>query len=192
MKVSKPLKIILISLISLLITQPAFAGMSLDNKLSSLHFVSIKKNTVAEVHHFKNISGSINDKGTANVVIELSSVETAIPVRNERLRSMLFETGKFPKATISVSLGKTHKFTEPALVSVDAMLSLHGIEKPIKIDVVVVPFNKSLVVSSAKPVVIQAEDFGLGGGIEALRNVAKLDSIASAVPVSFFLVFQPD
>ena len=47
----------------------------------------------------------------------------------------------------------------------------------------------TLRVIAAEPVVISAADFGLEGGVDALRQVAGLNSIVTAVPVSFQLVF---
>jgi len=63
----------------------ALADWQLDNGDSTLDFISVKKSTVGEVHHFKQLSGSITDAGQASVDIELASVETNIPIRNERL-----------------------------------------------------------------------------------------------------------
>ena len=37
--------------------------------------------------------------------------------------------------------------------------------------------------------IVSAGDFGLGEGIEVLRDVAGLASISAAVPVTFNLVF---
>ena len=50
-----------------------------------------------------------------------------------------------------------------------------------------------LQVLTPAPVLIRAEDFGLAGGVEALRKVAGLESISTAVPVTVHLVFtHPD
>ena len=46
-------------------------------------------------------------------------------------------------------------------------------------------------VIAAEPVLISAADFGLESGVEALREVAGLNVISTAVPVSFQLVFTP-
>jgi hypothetical protein len=39
------------------------------------------------------------------------------------------------------------------------------------------------------PLVLNAEDFGLAAGIEALRQLAGLKNISLAVPVSAVLIF---
>jgi len=48
----------------------------------------------------------------------------------------------------------------------------------------------SIVVSSAQPVLLQASEFGLVEGINKLRDIAKLQHIATTVPVSFTLTFK--
>jgi hypothetical protein len=47
-------------------------------------------------------------------------------------------------------------------------------------------------VSSRKPVIVNAASVDLADGIEALREVANLPSISKAVPVSFVLTFEED
>jgi len=55
--------------------------------------------------------------------------------------------------------------------------------------VIAVTTDDKLVVSSKNPIMIQASDFGLVAGIQKLQELAKLPSIATAVPVSFVLTF---
>jgi hypothetical protein len=47
--------------------------------------------------------------------------------------------------------------------------------------------EKELIVVSAQPVIINAEQFGLTRGVEKLREIAGLTSIGHSVPVSFIL-----
>jgi len=49
--------------------------------------------------------------------------------------------------------------------------------------------NKVLV-SSAAPVYVHADDFGLQSGVDKLQELAKLSSITPVVPVSFSLMFE--
>jgi hypothetical protein len=45
------------------------------------------------------------------------------------------------------------------------------------------------VVTTLQPVIIKAEDFALVAGINKLKSLASLPSIAYSVPVSFVLTF---
>ena len=88
-----------IVLLLLLAAGPAAADWTLDNSGSTLSFVTIKATNVAEVHTFGQLTGSVGTDGHARVVIQLASVDTLIPIRDERMREILFKTDLFPTAT---------------------------------------------------------------------------------------------
>lgn len=171
---------------------PAQADWQLTGD-SSLHFLSTKKANITEIHEFTDISGSISDNGTASFTIDLSSVETGIPIRNERMQKLLFETMKFGEARVSASIPspliESVKSGGMAETEVDMTLNLHGISKAVTASVLVMSTSDGqVVISTTTPVLIKAADFGLESGVEALRQVAGLDSISTTVPVVFNLV----
>jgi len=84
----KALAIAGLSLSSLVISNIAQADWQLVNDKSQLSFVSIKKNSIAEANHFTNIEGKLSDKGEFSVNVDLTSAETLIPIRNERLTKL--------------------------------------------------------------------------------------------------------
>jgi hypothetical protein len=49
--------------------------------------------------------------------------------------------------------------------------------------------NATVMVASTQPLVIDAAKFGLSDGVEKLREIAGLDSISNAVPVTFVMTF---
>ena len=51
--------------------------------------------------------------------------------------------------------------------------------------------NGGLQVFTPRPVVINAADFDLAKGVAALQEVAGLQSISTAVPVTVHLMFSP-
>jgi polyisoprenoid-binding protein YceI len=169
------------------------AGWELDNARSELNFISIKNAAVAETHRFRQLSGSIADDGAANVTIDLASVDTLIEIRDERMRELLFNTLKFPSAQLSASVEADllDAVTDGEIVALDlpVTLSLHGVSKTVNVPVIAAGNDDELRVSSARPVVINAQDFSLADGITALQKIAGLQSIATAVPVTVNLVF---
>jgi len=182
-------------LLLLLLATNAQAHYQLENSASSLNFISIKKNKIGEVHTFKQLSGSINSEGVAEVIIDLSSVQTNIDVRNERLKSMLFETGIFPTAKVSATLDanqlETIKSGQVLIMPIELTLNLHGKSKIIKTNVQVIGLTEgALLVNTIKPIMLNAFDFGLSEGVTKLMEAAKLPSISTAVPVSFSLIFK--
>lgn len=174
---------------------PASADWNLNNVQSQLSFISIKKGDIAEVHRFGQLDGSVDDNGNVKLVIQLASVDTAIPVRDERMREMLFNTNTFPTATLTakVDAGQVLELQAGEMTTgkLQGQLSLHGQSSPVTAELVVARLrDDTLLVSSQKPVLVQAGDFGLVEGVEKLREIAGLPSISKAVPVSFVLTFK--
>lgn len=162
---------------------------------SRVNFASIKKGNVGEVHHFDTLKGSIDENGKVSVSIDLSSVQTYVDIRNERLKQFLFETAKFPVATITTlvepaqfeSLGIGQK----ASTSTEVTLTLHGVSQKIQAGLEVFKLDKNRVlVIPSEMIMLDASAYGMGPGIEKLKELAKLDSISSAVPVGFYFVFE--
>ena len=174
----------------------ASAQWELDNDNSSINFISIKNDAIGEMHSFESLVGFVGEDGSVQVGIDLDSVQTLIEIRNERMRKMLFETAKFPAANVTATV-------EPSLIAaaaeggtvnadVTAFLSLHGVEGNVSIPVVVIGDGSGqLRVFTARPVLLNAADFGLEEGIKALREIAGLRAISNVVPVTMHLVFNP-
>jgi polyisoprenoid-binding protein YceI len=174
---------------------PAIAKWSLVAEESVLTFISIKNTNVAEVHRFHTLSGDVSKSGQLELSIDLASVDTQVPIRDERMRDVLFETGQFPRATLSARLDPAVLQDLPVgqskRVSTEATLDLHGQSKVIQIAALVIrPNDRELVVTSLQPLILNAADFGLADGVEALRAVVQLPNISLAVPVSFILKFS--
>lgn len=176
----------------------AQADWTLDNEASVLNFVSTKALDIAEVHRFTDLAGRIAPNGKAAVSIVLASVDTRIPIRDERMREMLFESGDYPEAIIRTRIDKkVLDDLQPGSVErldLELELDLHGVRLPLTANVTVSRLSEStLTVSSTQPLIVNAASFNLSDGIEKLRKIANLPSIGKAVPVTFALtyVMQP-
>lgn len=173
-------------------SQIAMAGsMRLDENMSNLSFTSIKKGTVAEAHSIPKLTGSLSEKGELKISMYLASVETNIPIRNTRINRHVFDTDNNPLATLTADIaGKVPTEAGVSMIETDAELNLRGVTKKIKVSVMVAHTGKELLVTSAKPIIIKASDYGMEAGVMKLQELAKLPSIATAVPVTFSLVFK--
>ena len=173
----------------------AFSDWELVNDDSHLNFVSFKAVDFAEIHSFKEMSGSIDSNGKANLVINLDSLETLIPIRNERMRNLLFETQIFPTANfyLQVDLDKYPNLSigdfRNKEVKGRLLLKNKDIETRVKFKVTRLA-KDIFIVSSTEPVILNAENLGLTEGLESLRTVAGLPSISKSVPVSFYIKFR--
>ena len=74
-----------------------------DEAASSLGFVSVKNGVIVEGHRFTSLSGGVVDD-TASLSVDLASVDTAIEIRDERMRTMLFEVAEFPMAQVDLEI----------------------------------------------------------------------------------------
>ena len=169
----------------------------LQTDASTVNFVSVKKDAIGEVHRFTQISGSIDDSGNAVLTIPLASVDTGIEIRNQRMRGMLFETEKFPRATFHAAIDpgpvRALQSGEQMTTRVAGQLTLHGVTSPVEAEALVTKLNDGrLSVISRQPFILTADRFALVTGVQKLAQVAGLASISTAVPVTFALTFAPD
>ena len=82
------------SLVFLLLTGAALSARAdwyLDGESSRLSFVSTKNANVAEVQRFLVLHGKVDPEGLAQVEVELESINSGIPLRDERMRKELFQ-----------------------------------------------------------------------------------------------------
>jgi polyisoprenoid-binding protein YceI len=173
---------------------PVIAGWTMDPARSHLSYVSIKAKDVGEVNTFKEMAGTIDDNGQVTVSMFLDSVETLVPIRNERMREILFETTNYKEATLTAKIDPAiiagMESGQIAEITAEGNLSLHGATQPMIISMQAAKLGDGTVmVASTKPLIVDAAKFGLTDGIEKLREIAGLASISHAVPVTFVMTF---
>lgn len=172
------------------------ASYQLNQEQSSLHFSSVKNTNLLEQHSFTKLDGSINKKGKAELVIDLSSVQTHIDLRDERMRDLFFNVAEFPQAAAHIALDKMLlKQLKPGFNEVKILpvhVELHGKEKiyqqALRITVLA---NGAIQVTTVSPLYLDVADFALTDGLEHLRELAKLSMILPVVPVTLDIQYQP-
>jgi polyisoprenoid-binding protein YceI len=173
---------------------PSFAQWTLDAEGSSLHFLSTKNAQITEVHSFETLSGSVSATGMLSVEVLLNSVNTAIPIRDTRMQEKLFETSMYPTATFTAQVPDALLNIddgETAIGAVTGTMAIHGMQAPVTFNVQVSKLDDDkLTVATVAPTIIQAQDFGLKAGIEALQTIAGLNSITFSSPVTFSVTFS--
>ena len=192
---TRPSVILLISLLMLVASTNSAAHWTLNNDFSQLSFVTIKAGNVGEVHKFKQLEGRLNDDGRLTITIHLASVDTLIPIRDERIQKLLFATDFFPVATFTADIDKAVldglSINTSTRLDVNGTLSIRDHRINIVPKIVVTRFAEgSVLVNTLEPIIVSANAVGLAGGVEKLREIAGLTSISHAVPVSFVLTFN--
>lgn len=169
---------------------PVLADWEVANG-SQIQFVSIKNNAIGEVSHFETLSGTVTEAGEVEVRVALDSVETNIGIRNERMKKLLFEVGLYPEAVITAQL-------DPAVMvaaasgagdSVTAMLQidLHGQVVSKRAALKIAATDSGVSVTTVQPILLNASEFELEGGVAALQHVAGLNAISRVIPVTVAL-----
>jgi len=182
----------ILALAACFVASYASADWTLDADTASVHFISTKNSNIAETHTFNKIEGSL--KGVdLSVSIPLSSVNTMIPIRDERMKTMLFDLANHPTANFSAKVDETltaMSVGESTLADVNGQLTISGVSVPTSFHVRVSRLSENEVnVATVKPAVLTAGNFELSGGIEALREIAMLQVISEAVPLTFNVTF---
>ena len=174
---------------------PAQAGWSI-NDTSRVGFVSIKNNVIGENNAFQRVSGGISEAGAVTVNIDLTSVETGVGIRNERLQKMLFNVASFPQATVSAQLSDAQlmalKSGGNVAESVSVSVALHGKTVSKQVELAAAQSGDMVRVTTTQPIVITAAEFDLEAGVAALQQIAGLNAISRSIPVTVDLQLSAD
>nr|WP_256562508.1 MULTISPECIES: YceI family protein [unclassified Pseudomonas] len=172
----------------------AQANWYLDGESSRLSFVSTKNASIAEVQRFLVLHGKVDQDGLARVQVELDSINSGIPLRDERMRKDLFEIKAFPEALISAQIDlRPIKDLAPGAqleLRLPVTISLHGKQHTYNAELLATRLDEQrFQVVTLEPLVLNAADFDLLPGVEALRQAAGLSVINPSVPVGAVLIF---
>ncbi|UUQ66258.1 YceI family protein [Pseudomonas fuscovaginae UPB0736] len=173
---------------------PAHANWYLDNESSRLSFVSTKNADISEVHRFLTLHGKVDRQGVAILDVELESVSTGIPLRDERLRRELFEIKQYPEAQVSaqINIQPINDLAPGAQLELrlPLVVRLHGQAHRYNAELLATRLDdRRFQVVTLEPLVVHAEDFGLLPGLAELRKLAGLSAISLSVPVGAVLIF---
>jgi hypothetical protein len=175
-------------------TRSAHADWYLDGESSRLSFISTKNANISEVQRFLVLHGKVDPTGLAQVEVEMDSVNSGIPLRDERMRKDLFEIQTFPDAVITaqIDLRPFNDLAPGAQLELRLPLtvSLHGKQHQYTTELLATRLDdRRFQVVTLEPLVINAEDFDLAPGLDSMRTVAGLSAISLSVPVSAVLIF---
>ncbi len=180
--------------LSLMVATPALAGSkwSLSAEESKVAFGSVKKDTVGEVHHFSDLSGSVDGDGKVTVAIDVASVETWIDIRNERIQKMVLNAA--PKVMLHAKIDAAELEQmgtgDTDVIDVEGTLNLNGTKIEIETSLFVARLSDDkMLATTDEMIMLSMADAGIDNGITELMNVAKLPGITRVSPVTLRLVF---
>jgi polyisoprenoid-binding protein YceI len=124
-------------------------------------------------------------RASVQVTIPLSSVNTGVPALDEHLRSEdFFEVAKFPTATFRST--KVERSAGKDRLRVTGELNLHGVTKPVTLDVVVLkvgsnPRTQLPTVGFEATTTLKRSDFGLGAFVPQVSDEIRLQITSQGV-----------
>lgn len=182
----------LFGLMLLLNSMAVISDWTVDPHGSHIGFASVKNDLIAENHTFTKVAGTVSANGIAQIYVTLASVETLIPLRNERMQQLLFNIAEYPIAVVKsqVPVDQISKIDDGDNMSlnIDIVIDLHGKELKKSVPVKVTNLGGGRYdVTSLGPIIIHASQFALSEKVETLRQIAGLESIDLMVPVTFDL-----
>lgn len=177
--------------------------MPLDTSKSKLSLVIIKdrdtKSPVTATMLPRDGAVSLAS-ASARLSIDIDTFDSAIPLRNERVRGIFFETATLGQETAELTIPKIPAEVLSALHDkkrahgqLDATLKMHG-----RSSALTLPFDAgytdagALWVKSAEPIEIKISDFGLSDNLRRLSSICMHDSIDDIVKVDVSLVFAQE
>lgn len=173
---------------------PSAFALDIDSSNSKVNVVSTKiladgTSSVAEIFTFSALAGSVNDNGEASVTIDLGAIETGIDIRDERMGEYLFETDRYPEATISARIPDSALASGSRTIDLELNVDMHGKQMMYTVPVMVSSDATTVMVTAEEPLLVDAASFDLQGGIGKLGELAGLLHIPTTVPVTFSLTF---
>lgn len=185
-----------VTIASAIVATPVLAtSWTLAPEGSHLAYGTVKKDTVGEVNSFTKLSGHVSPQGKVEIEIDLSSVETNIDIRNERMVEYVFRKAGTASLTAEFDMDvvATLGVGETTTVDAEAVLSLVGTDVEFDAEMFVARLSEtSVLVSTNDMVFISTEDAGVNAGVDKLMELASLPGITRTVPVTARLIFNMD
>lgn len=124
------------------------------------------------------------ENSKVRVTIDVAHVITGQPALDDRLRSKeFFDTAKYPKATF---VSDKVEMTGENTAKVDGILTMHGVSKPVILDVKLnqegeSPVTKKLTVGFSATAVVKRSDYGITAYLPILGDNVQLEIEAEGV-----------
>ena len=144
---------------------------------------------IFEPNLFRKFSGTI-DGSDFKLVIDLKSLDTKIPIRDERIAEHVFLTKQYPEAVVTASLADLDQIDLLLAKRVTAQLAMRAKVNSVTAELILTRADKdTLIIQTRTPVLVDARAYGMLEGFGELEKIAGLSYIPTTIPVSLYLVF---
>ncbi len=170
------------------------ADWQLNRERSSISYLSSKQATVEtplmfESNLFREFSGTI-DGTQVELVVELDSLDTKVPIRDERVAEHVFLSKQYPQAIVSATVDDIEQLSYESK-QISATLTMRGQSRDLQAEVIIERSDpKTLRIQTTTPVLVDANAYGMLDGFATLKQLVGLMQIPTTIPVSLHLVFE--
>ncbi|MCH2076181.1 MAG: YceI family protein [Rhodobacteraceae bacterium] len=165
---------------------------TLDGANSRIGFGSVKSDVIGEGHSFSGLSGSVGEDGKVDLTLDLASLNTNIDIRNERIQEHVFKMAPDAQLLAEVDMEAMEGLAVGATMEslVEGTLMFLGEEVYVDLPVVAARLSEdNVLIMSDGITYISTEELDINAGVDKLMELAGLESIDRAVPVTVRLMF---
>lgn len=166
---------------------------TLDGDMSKIGFGSVKSDSIGESHSFSGLSGTVSEEGMVELTLDLATAETNIDIRNERMQEHVFKMAPSAQLLAEVDMDAMEDLAVGTTMTslVEGTLMFLGQEVYVDLPVIAARLSEEQVLIVSDGVTyISTEELGIDAGIDKLMELAGLERIDRAVPVTVRLLFN--
>lgn len=171
--------------------------------MGEISFISTKNESAEVLGYFRNYFGiaKIQDGNFEKfeMVIDLDSLDTGLPGRNNRILALFFQSMKPELGTATIkfdrletdgkSLAEAEENTS-LTVRASGELTLNGVTKPVSAELSLTKQNQMWIVETKMPVFLMISDFGFKEQIYKLMKSCNHKSVSNKVQVNVTLYLK--
>lgn len=171
--------------------------------IGEISFTTLKNETATVTGYFRNYAGAVRmaKKGpeTVEVLVDINSIDTGVPGRNNRILDLFFQSQKAEFGTAVLRFdrfylrGKSRKKLEDGKVhpiEAAGVITLNGVTRPIAAALEIQKAKGAWVVKSPTPIELLISDFAFGNRVYELMKSCNHKSLGNRVKVSVELYFR--
>ena len=135
----------------------------------------------------------MDEAGQVDVAVDLSSVETLVDIRNERMVEHVFKNIATANVTAQMDMAALEKLGigEDTVVEFDGSLAFLGQDVDVYTELYALRVSENRVlVTSNDMLFLSVDELGITPGIDKLQEIAGLDGITRAVPITLRMMFD--
>jgi polyisoprenoid-binding protein YceI len=171
--------------------------------VGEVSFSSTKNETASVLGYFRNYFGVVQADPEGHfkqmdLIVDINSLDTAVPGRNNRILALLFESQDPEKGVATLQFDRLEEFPtfrevhegDPYEVKASGRMILRGVTKTLSASLQIEKRGSLWAVETREPIVVFLSDFGFENQVYAMMKSCNHQSLGNAVKVNVKLYFK--